>query len=199
MDFKTYYEGVIKVPTEYINQYVLKHVDEIISKINDTLINKYENYIEENLKINNSDIPLIIQNDINPPDSYLSYQNDNIYMSAKNLKSLTKDKPKFVDFLNKSLVHEVTHLMDAGLNKKPQYKGSDNAEYVNSPREFPAFVNMYIEKIKSLINSNPKYKNLLINAFKTGSSVKDREIDKFIKMLTPDNKIKFINNVLKSI
>lgn len=200
MNFKTYfYEGIIKVPTEYVMQYVNQHIEELINKIKETLKTGYENYIEDNLIINDIEIPIIIQQDINPKNSYLSAQNDNIYLSAKNLKSLIKNKLQFISFLNNAIIHEITHLLDKGLKHKPQYTGNDKSEYINSPREFVAFQNMHINTIKNNINKDISYKEKVIDSFRKGSNFPDNTIDEFIKMLNLKNKIKFTNNVLNNI
>jgi hypothetical protein len=205
VDFKTYYfEGLIKVPTEYVKQYVDQHIDEFISKINNTLKTNYENYIEDNLIVNNIEIPITILKSIPNSEAYSSVdlnKGTDIYIDANNVKSLMNSKENFKKNLYTMLIHEITHIIDKGAFKKPASARSfdDYSAYVNSDREFPAFLNEYIHKIQNKIKTNTNYKEFLINAFKTGKSTKDREIDKFIKSLNPENKIKFINNVLKSI
>lgn len=202
MNFKEYFnlnEGLIKVDTDNINQYVINHIDEIISKINETLKSGYETYVEDDLINNNINIPIIIQRDINPKDSFLSTQNDTIYLSSENLKSLIKNKPKFIDFLQKALIHEVTHLNDVGSKFKPTYTGDDHSEYVNSSKEFQPFVNMHLETVKQMLLKDPTNKEKIINALRFGNTFPNKDIDSFIKKLNPKNKIKFVKYILQNL
>lgn len=205
MTFKKFFlEGVIKLPIEYIKKFIDDHIEEIIIKINETLKTNYDNYVEDNIIINGIEIPITIVKSIPNSDAYVSIdlnKGTDIYIDANNVKQLMKTKDNFKKTLFSFFVHEITHILDKGVFKKPASPRSfdDYSGYVNSLREFPALSNEYIIKIQNKINSNPNYKEFLIDAFKKGKSIKIKEIDDFIKLLTDDNKKKFINNVLKSI
>ena len=118
-------------------------------------------------------------------------------MNAEKFLNVIKKKQMRTQLLI-SLVHELTHAIDPGLDKKPQ-ESENYDSYINSDREFPAFVNMYIELINNNILKNPKLKEQILNSLRTGSKFPIKEIDNFINLLTPENKNKFLKLIYQNI
>jgi len=203
MSFKSYFnlsEGLIKVPSNEINNYVDSHFNELVSKIKETAKTGYENSIDDNLIVNGKEIPLVIVKKIPNSNAYMSVnlaKGDDIYLDATNILELKTTQEKLKSFLKQSLIHEITHLLDKGAYKKPAISSNDDySNYVNSEREFPALANEMIHKISQM---SPKQKLDLINSFRFKTKIKDKDLSDFISYLTPKNKIKFIGLVTKNI
>lgn len=203
MRFKEFYylsEGLIDVPKEYIKSFIDSHINEIKSKIKETNAKKYETFIDDNLIINNQEIPITIVPTIPNSEAYMSVdlkKGMDIYLDAKNLIGMLNNKD-FSDFLFSSFIHEITHLVDKGAFEKSAAPNSqdDYDQYLNSDREFPAYANEMINKINSKTDEE---KQAIIMDLKWGNPLIDDEIQDFISRLNKKNKHKFINYIVKAI
>lgn len=202
MNFKTYYtlnEGLISVPIDYIKSWVDNHIDEIISKIKETIKTKYETYVDDNLLINGIEIPVIIVNKTKSSNAFMSFyfSSNEIYIYAPSIVSYMKNKQKFKNFIYSSIIHEITHMVDKGnMKKKTNFDNDTYSTYINSDLEFPAFANEMINKI---LNKTEEQKLQILDSLRYGKAIKDREVNQFMKYLNEKNKIKFINYVVKNI
>jgi deoxycytidine triphosphate deaminase len=203
ISFKKYFfEGLIKVPTNEIRAWVERNYDEFINKLNETLKNGYDTNIDENIKVKNpynnevSDIAIEIRKnllDINKNPLYFLYdpQNQTFFINASNFIKYKKENYK--EMLLSGIIHEFTHSIDPGFKHTTTDKTSYET-YINSQKEFQAYANEYIDRIKN----NPN-KTKMLNNIVHGKNIGIKDIDDFYSDLNPDNKKKFIKLLYKEI
>jgi hypothetical protein len=201
--FKDYLkEGLVKVPTNELRSWVDRNYTEFINKLNETLKNGYDTNIDENIKVKNpynnevSDIAIEIRKNILETNSVNVYflfdpKHDTIFINASNFIKYKKDKYK--EMLLSGIIHELTHNIDPGF-KHTNIDTSTYDSYINSEKEFQAYANEYIDRIKH----NPNKKDLL-NKLTYGKKIGIKDIDDFYSELNPDNKKKFIKLLYKEI
>ena len=207
MIFKDYfYEGMVKVPTEEIRKWVDSHYEEFVVKLKETLTKGYNTDIEDYLILTNPytnekmEIPIEIQKTIlssNEAGSLLRFDavNRRVLINATNFYNDYKRNLK--DGLISGLIHELTHAIDPGVaNKKKKFAPGSYDDVVNSDIETVAFNREYIDRIKHL----PDNKKLLVfDKIRKGKPLGIKDIDDYISSLNPENKRKFISQLVKEV
>jgi hypothetical protein len=197
MNFSKYYiltESVLRVDVKQIDEWISRNGKELLEKINDT---KFESYIEEPIKLNN---PYTAKNeeikiDIKPKlfgreeVIYGRYIKDDNRVELYSTAFRGSNAKKMKD-LRMMLIHELTHALDPNpLKNKENYK--TNEQYFNHPYEFNAYASQFIDKLKNMKVDKEKIKKLDFG---------EKEINSwFHKLLTADNKKKFIKYVYQHI
>jgi GNAT superfamily N-acetyltransferase len=206
-----FFEGTIKVPTQEIEEWLKANLDDIITKAKESAAQGYETYTDNNITVNNPytneplDVSMIFRKKLSIPDNdtidpvlYFDAKSATIYVNASLILSLYKSKPSLYAGFLKSIIHELTHAIDPGrAHKKNDYNNYD--EYVNNSVEFPAFANMYLNKLKNKIQSGKLQANVLADAIRSGKKIPDIEVGGFMNKLNPENRTKFINYIYKEL
>ena len=207
MLFKDYfYEGTVKVPTEEIRKWVDSHFEEFVTKLKETLKTGYNTDIEDYLILTNPytnekmEIPIEIQKNIlssNESGSLLRFDavNRRVLINATNFYNEYKRNLK--DGFISGLIHELTHAIDPGVaNKKKKFTPGSYDDLVNSDIEMVALNREYIDRIKHLSDNK---RLLAFDKIRKGKPLGIREIDDYLSSLNPENKRKFISQLVKEV
>lgn len=188
-------ESLVSLPENSIRQWLAKNTDELLEKIQETYTQGYNTYVEDTIDMDGRPITVNIQKKLLSTSDdmdtalYFNEKEDAIYISANALVDNLKKMDKIKAYVIRGIWHELTHVNDPDrLAHKQDFTSYDS--YVNSPREFPAFARMFIEEIK---NSDPAIKAEVIDALQRGKKTPLKDLDKWYKKLTPENKKKFIS------
>ena len=206
-----FFEGTIKVPTQEIEEWLKANLDDIIAKAKESAAQGYETYTDNNITVKNPytneplDVSIIFRKKLSIPDNdtidpvlYFDAKSATIYVNATLIFSLYKSKPSLYAGFLKSIIHELTHAIDPGRSHKTNDMGSYD-EYVNNSVEFPAFANMYLNKLKNKIQSGKLQVNVLADSIRSGKKIPDIEVGGFMNKLNPENRTKFINYIYKEL
>lgn len=201
---------MIKIPYEEIDQWLKGHFSEILEKMKESAKNGYQTYTDDNINVTNSysgdpfDIGFVCNNKLSLPgnetDVLLYYEPSTKTIHINSLLALKtyKTKESLYSAILEGLIHELTHASDPGRKfKKNDY--TDYSEYVNNDVEFPAFVNMFINKLKNKIRDGKLDVDTIASAVRSGKNIPDKETASFMNNLNDDNRRKFIKYIYKEI
>jgi hypothetical protein len=212
MDLRqVFIEGTIKLPTAEIESWLKSHIDEIVAKLKETAAQGYQTYVDDGINVKNPytneplDVTLYINKKLTLPDNdtidpvlYYDAKTSSIHINAKLVLQLYKSKNTLYAALLKGIIHELTHAVDPGRAHKTNDMGSYD-EYINNSVEFPAFANMYLNKLKNKIQSGKLQVDALADAIRSGKKIPDIEVGGFMNKLNPENRTKFINYIYKEL
>lgn len=198
-------EGLIKLPIDEIRKWAESHFEEFKNKLLETIKTGYDTYLNDDLIFTNpytgEKINIGIQifkttiSTVAGADEMMSYDKDTrmININASNFFNAYKRDLKS-NFIS-GIVHEMTHEVDPGIKYKSA-SGASYEDYINSEKEFVAYTQESIDRIKNLPIDKKK---IILDKIRFGKKIGIRPIDNFVTSLTPDKKRKFIKLLIKEI